>query len=42
MAYQDGDCSKEPQPNLDDAVDQVEALGFQALPWALALLGLCL
>ena len=28
MAYQDGDCRREPQPNLDDAIDAVEALGL--------------
>jgi hypothetical protein len=26
MAYQDGDCTLEPQPNLDDAIDLFEAL----------------
>lgn len=29
MAYQDGDCTKEPQSPTDDAIDVIEALGFR-------------
>jgi hypothetical protein len=26
MALQDGDCTKEPQPNIDEAIDWAEIL----------------
>jgi hypothetical protein len=32
MAYQEGNCTREPTRTIDDAVDQVEASGIQKKP----------